>query len=290
MNVTNNRARLLRRWRESAGLARARDRSMNHGRNLAQIGSLGTYTEGKGSGYGKVSRCGAGRRAGHRWCGLCHVLRRMRRLSRAGWSWWLRADAGLLCWWAAERGARYGTSGITLTGPGAVLAVPSSRRRSGWRGYSDTTGPTTRQPWPRHRGKRSGSERRRQCHTGSHDHGDNLRLRSSGTTVSLPRRRASSSSGQLAFASLTRTRFPRPARHASRRREASGLRRRHCWFWSVPTPAGSRTPAGSITHEKDFDHGEDRSWATLPGPLAWRFRLHLDRDLSRLSARSENAG
>lgn len=48
MNVTNNRARLLRRWRESAGLARARDRSMNHGRNLAQIGSLGTYTERKG--------------------------------------------------------------------------------------------------------------------------------------------------------------------------------------------------------------------------------------------------
>ena len=46
MNVTNNRARLLRRWRESAGLARARDRSMNHGRNLAQIGSLGTYSLG----------------------------------------------------------------------------------------------------------------------------------------------------------------------------------------------------------------------------------------------------
>ena len=129
MNVTNNRARLLRRRRESAGLARARDRSMNHGRNLAQIGSLGTYTEGKGSGHGKVSRCGAGRRAGHGWCGLCHVLRRMRRLSRAGWSWWLRADAGLLCWWAAERGARHGTSGITLTGPGTVLPVPSSRRR-----------------------------------------------------------------------------------------------------------------------------------------------------------------
>ena len=46
MNVTNNRARLLRRWRESAGLARVRDRSMNHGRNLAQIGSLGTYSLG----------------------------------------------------------------------------------------------------------------------------------------------------------------------------------------------------------------------------------------------------
>ena len=174
-------------------------------------------TEGKGSGHVKVSRCGAGRRAGHRWCGLCHVLRRMRRLSRAGWSWWLRADAGLLCWWATERGARHGTSGITLTltGPGAVLPVPSSRRRSGWRGCSDTTGPTTRQPWPRHRGKRCGSERRRQCHTGSHDHGDNLRLRS-GPTVSLPRRRASSSSGRLAFASLTRTRVPRPGKTRQR--------------------------------------------------------------------------
>ncbi len=254
MNVTNNRARAAARVGEPAGLARARDRSRNHGRNLAQIGSLGTYslgtyTEGKGSGHGKVSRCGAGRRAGHRWCGLCHVLRRMRRLSRAGWSWWLRADAGLLCWWAAERGARYGTSGITLTGPGAVLAVPSSRRRSGWRGYSDTTGPTTRQPWPRHRGKRSGSERRRQCHTGSHDHGDNLRLRSSGTTVSLPRRRASSSSGQLAFASLTRTRVPRPARHASGRREASGLRPQTLLVLvcSRPGPVHEPRPDRSLT-------------------------------------------
>lgn len=255
---------------EPAGLARARDRSRNHGRNLAQIGSLGTYslgayTEGKGSGHGKVSRCGAGRRAGHRWCGLCHVLRRMRRLSRAGWSWWLRADAGLLCWWAAERGARYGTSGITLTGPGAVLAVPSSRRRSGWRGYSDTTGPTTRQPWPRHRGKRSGSERRRQCHTGSHDHGDNLRLRSSGTTVSLPRRRASSSSGQLAFASLTRTRVPRPARHASGRREASSLRPQTLLVLVCSRP-------GRFTNPGRIDHSRKglRSWrGSLLGYSPW---------------------
>jgi hypothetical protein len=203
-----------------AGLARARDRSMNHGRNLAQIGSLGIYTEGKGSGHGKVSRCGAGRRAGHGWCGLCHVLRRMRRLSRAGWSWWLRADAGLLCWWAAERGARYGTSGITLTGPGAVLAGPSKHRRSGWRGRSDATSPTTRQPWPRRRGKPTGTGRRRQCRTGPHDHGDNLGLRSSGATVDLPRRRASGSRGQLACNSLTRIRAP-----ARQDTPAGGVRR-----------------------------------------------------------------
>jgi len=173
MNVTNNRARLLRRWSESTGLARARGRSMNCGQNLAQIGSLGTYTEGKGSGYGKVSRCGAGRRAGHRCCGLCHVLRRMRRLSRAGWSWWLRADARFLCWWAAERGARYGTGGSTRTGPGAVRAGPSNYRRSGWRGRSDATGPTSRRPWPRRRRKPSGTGWRRHCRTGPHDHGDN---------------------------------------------------------------------------------------------------------------------
>ena len=194
---------------------------MNHGRNPAQIGSLGTYTEGKGSGHGKVSRCGAGRRAGHRWCGLCHVLRRMRRLSRAGWSWWLLADAGLLCWWAAERGARYGTGGITRTG-GAVLAEPFDHRRSGWRGRSDATGPTTRRPWPRRRRKPPGTGRgrRRQCRTGPHDHGDNLGLRSSGTTVDLPRRRASSSPGQLACKSLTRTRVP-----ARQDTSAGGVRR-----------------------------------------------------------------
>jgi len=203
MNVTNNRARLLRRGSESAGLARTRLRFMNRGRNLAQIGSLGTSTEGKGSSHGKVSRCGAGRRAGYRWCGLCHVLRRMRRLSRAGWSRGLRADARLLCWWAAERGARYGTSGTTHTGPGAVLAGPSNHRCSVWRGCSDATGPTSRRSWLGYTGKRSGSERRRQCFTGPHDHGDNLRLRSSGTTVNLPRRRASGSPGQLACKSLT---------------------------------------------------------------------------------------
>ena len=53
------------------------------------------------------------------------------------------ADARLLCWWAAECGARYGTSGTTHIGPGAVLAGPSNHRRSGWRGCSDATGPTT---------------------------------------------------------------------------------------------------------------------------------------------------
>ncbi len=217
MNVTNNRARLLRGWENLPVLPELATAPGATGGTWPRLVLSGHILSGhirngrEGSGHVKVSRCGAGRRAGHRWCGLCHVLRRMRRLSRAGWSWRLRADAGLLCWWAAERGARYGTSGITLTG----LAVPSSRRRSGWRGCSDTTGPTTRQPWPRHRGKRCGSERRRQCHTSSHDHGDNLRLRS-GPTVSLPRRRASSSSGQLAFASLTRTRVPRPGKTRQR--------------------------------------------------------------------------
>ena len=164
-----------------------------------------------------------------------------------------------------ERGARYGTSGITLTGPGAVLPVPSSRRRSGWRGCSDTTGPTTRQPWPRHRGKRSGSERRRQCHTGSHDHGDNLRLRSAGTTVSLPRRRASSSCGQLAFASLTQTRVPRPARHASGRRKATGLRPQTLLVLVCSHP-------GRFTNPGRIDHARKglRSWrGSLLGYSPW---------------------
>ena len=143
--------------------------------------------------------------------------------------------------------------------------VPSSRRRSGWRGCSDTTGPTTRQPWPRHRGKRSGSERRRQCHTGSHDHGDNLRLRSSGITVSLPRRRASSSSGQLASASLTRTRVPRPARHASGRREASSLRPQTLLVLVCSRP-------GRFTNPGRIDHSRKglRSWrGSLLGYSPW---------------------
>ena len=130
----------------------------------------------------------------------------------------------------------------------------------------------------------------RQCRTGPHDHGDNLRLRSSGTTVNLPRRRASGSRGQLACKSLTSIHAPaRKGTPVGASRRVAWIRRRH-WFWSVPTPAGSRTPAGSSTHEKDFDRGEDRSWATLPGPLAGSFRLHLDTDLSRLSTGIEIAG
>ena len=136
---------------EPAGLAGARDRSMNHGRNLAQIGSLGTYTEGKGSGHGKVSRCGAGRRAGHRWCGLCHVLRRMRRLSRAGWSWWLRADAGLLCWWAAERGADTGPAGSPSPAP-----APSSPSRPAAGAPAGEAAPTPPAPPPASPGRDTG--------------------------------------------------------------------------------------------------------------------------------------